>query len=409
MWKCGFLNLALWLFALAPAFAAVQEREIAPRATDNQIDKWNDNHIVCFDPAATPRNRLFVFLPGSHLNASDYQLITQVAAEAGLHAISLNYPNSWTVNFDLCDNVNDASCYESCRLEIIDGIDRTTRVEVNRANSIENRLLKLLLYLDKNFPQEGWGQYVKGGESLVWEKMIVGGHSQGGGHSGVIAHHHRLERVLFFAGGEDGSMTTGLAPWINLNNATPPAGYYGFTHADDNLFGRQTVWNIWGMFAFGSLVTVDNTPAPFQGSHTLVSRRKVSDAHQSVAVDSKTPKVNNQPAYAEVWRYMMVGGTVSTGVVQEASAPPASFWLEQNHPNPFNPATTIRFAVPADQFATLKVYDNLGKLVATLVNGMVKAGQHSVVFDSTGLASGLYWYRLETAEGLLQKSMQLVK
>ncbi|MDZ7269340.1 MAG: T9SS type A sorting domain-containing protein [candidate division KSB1 bacterium] len=409
MWKGILLSMAFGCFTLAPAMAGVQEREIAPRATDNQIDKWNSNHIVCFDPAVTPRNLLFVFLPGSHLNAGDYQLITRVAAEAGLHAISLNYPNSWTVNFDLCDNTNDANCYEACRLEIIDGTDRTPRVDVNRPNSIENRLIKLLLYLDKNFPQEGWGQYFRGGDSLVWEKMIVGGHSQGAGHTGVIAHYHRLERALFLAGGEDGSATTGLAPWISANNATPAAGYYGFTHAEDNLFGRQQVWNIWGMFAFGTLVTVDNTPAPFQGSHTLVTRLKVSDAHQSVAVDSKTPKVNNEPAYAEVWRYMMVGGKISTGVAQEAGTLPASFWLAQNHPNPFNPATTIRFAVPSEQFVTLKVYDNLGKLVATLVDGAVAAGTHSVEFEAAGLASGLYWYRLETAQGLLQKAMQLVK
>ncbi len=409
MAKHGLLNLALWLSALAPVFAGVQEREITPRATDNQIDKWNDNHIVCIDTSVTPRNRLFVFLPGSHLKAGDYQLITRVAAEAGLHAISLNYPNSWTVNFDLCNNTNDASCYEDCRLEIIDGTDRTPRVEVNRANSIENRLIKLLRYLDKNFPKEGWRQYLSNSDTLVWEKIIVGGHSQGAGHSGVIAHYHRVERVLFLAGGEDGNPTTGLATWISANNATPSSGYYGFTHAEDNLFGRQTVWNIWGMFNFGRLVTVDSTPAPFENSHTLMTQRKVSDAHQCVAVDSKTPKINNEPAYAEVWRYMMVGGKVGTGITQTASNLPASFQLEQNHPNPFNPATTIRFALPNDQFVTLKVYDNLGKLVATLVNGRVKAGQHSIRFDATGLASGLYWYRLETAEGLLQRSMQLVK
>ena len=63
-------------------------------------------------------------------------------------------------------------------------------------------------------------------------------------------------------------------------------------------------------------------------------------------------------------------------------------------PNPFNPTTTITFALKDRSFARLSVYDVLGREVATLVNGELSAGNHSVVFKTEGLASGVYLYRL---------------
>ncbi|MCL5267031.1 MAG: T9SS type A sorting domain-containing protein [Bacteroidetes bacterium] len=80
-----------------------------------------------------------------------------------------------------------------------------------------------------------------------------------------------------------------------------------------------------------------------------------------------------------------------------------------NYPNPFNPTTTVSYKLPTSGFVTLKVYDALGREVATLVNGNQDAGVHSTVFDGTGLASGVYFYRL-TAPGVSQtKKMLLTK
>lgn len=85
------------------------------------------------------------------------------------------------------------------------------------------------------------------------------------------------------------------------------------------------------------------------------------------------------------------------------------FELEQNYPNPFNPTTTIRFDVPEASKVSLFVYDMLGRRVASLVDGVVSAGNHTATFDARTLPSGAYIYRLETPEGTFTKTMLLLK
>jgi hypothetical protein len=77
---------------------------------------------------------------------------------------------------------------------------------------------------------------------------------------------------------------------------------------------------------------------------------------------------------------------------------PGAFLLAQNYPNPFNPTTTIAYTLPVDANVHLQVYDISGRSVAQLVEGRVKAGYRSVVFNASGFASGLYFYRM-TAKG----------
>lgn len=74
---------------------------------------------------------------------------------------------------------------------------------------------------------------------------------------------------------------------------------------------------------------------------------------------------------------------------------PGGFSLAQNYPNPFNPVTTISFAVPTESRIALRVYDVLGREVATVMEDAVDAGWHKAAFNATGLSSGVYFYRLE--------------
>jgi hypothetical protein len=88
---------------------------------------------------------------------------------------------------------------------------------------------------------------------------------------------------------------------------------------------------------------------------------------------------------------------------------PTRFSLNQNFPNPFNSVTSIQYAIANKQFVTLKVYDILGKEIATLVNENKEAGNYSVDFNAAELPSGVYIYQLSTAGFTQIKKMILTK
>jgi subtilisin-like proprotein convertase family protein len=100
--------------------------------------------------------------------------------------------------------------------------------------------------------------------------------------------------------------------------------------------------------------------------------------------------------------------------VQYAPQLPAVFALHQNEPNPFNPKTTIRFALPATGYTTLRVYDSAGRLVTTLVSQVMGAGVHPVVWGGTDdrgqtVASGTYFYQVRSGRYIDTKRMELIK
>jgi len=91
------------------------------------------------------------------------------------------------------------------------------------------------------------------------------------------------------------------------------------------------------------------------------------------------------------------------------NALPASFALSQNYPNPFNPSTVISYQLPVTSQISLKVYDVLGREVATLVSERKAAGNYSVTFDASKFSSGVYFYKLQAGNFVQTKKMLLVK
>lgn len=88
---------------------------------------------------------------------------------------------------------------------------------------------------------------------------------------------------------------------------------------------------------------------------------------------------------------------------------PTELTLHQNHPNPFNPSTVVSFGLPEAGSIRLAVYDVLGREVAVLADGAFAAGWHQVRFDATGLATGMYLYRIQTGSTVITKRMVLLK
>ncbi len=102
------------------------------------------------------------------------------------------------------------------------------------------------------------------------------------------------------------------------------------------------------------------------------------------------------------------GGTV-TDVQSGPVEPPEEFALEQNYPNPFNPSTLIGYRLSTAGLVSLKVYDVIGREVATLVSAVQQPGSHRVEFSGSNLASGVYFYQLRTGAGVATRKLMLLK
>lgn len=105
----------------------------------------------------------------------------------------------------------------------------------------------------------------------------------------------------------------------------------------------------------------------------------------------------------------LLNTSVSIDVEETTPAVPTKFALKQNYPNPFNPRTTIEFDIPKTSDVTLKIFNILGKEVATLVSDRITAGSYSYDWDASNLASGVYLYRLEVGAFIETKNMILMR
>ena len=124
---------------------------------------------------------------------------------------------------------------------------------------------------------------------------------------------------------------------------------------------------------------------------------------------SANGQVNLFTSDGQVFRFAYDSNTSSVDTEGGATTLPTAYSLEQNYPNPFNPTTSIAFSLPESAQVSLAVYDVLGRRVATLVNGRLQAGQHSVQFEASSLPSGMYLYRLTTPTGSMTQKMILLK
>jgi hypothetical protein len=104
------------------------------------------------------------------------------------------------------------------------------------------------------------------------------------------------------------------------------------------------------------------------------------------------------------WRF-----TTLVTSVQAREEIPSEFGLGQNYPNPFNPSTTIAFSLPQPGRVTLKVFNHLGEEITTLLDQDLDLGRHQVIWETNGVASGVYFYRLYSEGRVLTRKMILMR
>jgi hypothetical protein len=108
---------------------------------------------------------------------------------------------------------------------------------------------------------------------------------------------------------------------------------------------------------------------------------------------------------------VVIAGTtaLATAVERTQNGVPDRFELQQNYPNPFNPTTAISYQLSATSYVTLKVFDVLGREIATLVDGQLHAGSYQATFDASRLSSGVYLYQLRAGDASTGSAQSFVQ
>lgn len=296
---------------LPPVVEGLTQYVVDPATTDAAIDPRFGEHIA-YIGGTSAKGRLFLFLPESGGKPTQYLSIQKQAASNGYHSLGLAYPNSDVVGLK-CLGTNNVNCEGNIRAETFTGTDSSLLVSIDAANSVENRLVKSLKYLDGRYPADRWSQFLGVGDAIRWDLIRVSGHSQGGGLAAYAATKNAVERVCTFSSPADfNDASNAPAPWLS-GGVTPPERYFGFGHRQDEIVpwtNLQAIWAALGMDAFGVAQSVDATASPYLGSHMLYSDLPTASTgagsgfHGMPVVDSATPlDSGGLPIYRSVWQY----------------------------------------------------------------------------------------------------------
>jgi hypothetical protein len=250
-------------------------RDIKIAETDpDLVGKDVRRHWIFYQPNVKHRGVLLVDLPGTHGKASDKGEFDALAAHLGYHVLNLTYRTA--IAAAIFRQSPDPNGYLKGRENIIYGTAPIHGLNVDKPNSIMNRLVKALQFLAKNYPQEGWGDFVHG-DQPVWQKLAFTGVSQGGGHACLLGIQHPVERVIMFGAPKDFSLYFNKpAAWLSMKPATPITSFFCFNHRGDNHHGCSYPQQVENYKALRLLprfpiVDVENERPPYRHTRLLTA------------------------------------------------------------------------------------------------------------------------------------------
>ena len=314
--------------------AACGTHAVPAATTDAAItgDRLNQPSRVWAPPPGQRRHQLLVHFPGSDGGTNGSGFLAQQMASDGFHVINLAYDPAGLPVRAVC-GAAQVRRYPDCALDFrgerlygTGGAYDHPSIAIDRPHSVMNRLIKLLGYLKRTYPGEGWGSYVSrvrsrvyGGFKPRFDRILTSGHSQGAGMALFTARERRVLRVGMFGGANDyaplGGGSIAVANWIRGPFATPKSRIFGFSHTLE--MGHAGQLAVWAALKLpGAPVSVDGAAAPFGRSHRLVTSREPRCApdgvcspgeyHSSTVIDGVTPRSSpGVPAYGPVCGYML--------------------------------------------------------------------------------------------------------
>ena len=291
--------VALGIFAslAAPVVDGLVTYRVTPSETDAAITRFNEPHYIIFDSTRARSADLLLFMTGTGGNPENVSDFLEVAAGQGYRVIALAY-NDVPAVVAVCPRDPDPGCSAKVRQKRIFGDNVTNLIDDSPAESIVNRLVKLLVKLDHDHPAEGWSEYLVG-DKPRWERIVVSGHSQGAGMAAYIAQRNRVARVVLFSSPWDYyGRTQQIAPWVlDGPRATPSDLWFGAYHEKENtasLIARE----------YEAL----RIPALHVRAFKLEPTRLVgpNPYHISMVGNRVTPRdAQDAPAYAEEWKFLV--------------------------------------------------------------------------------------------------------
>lgn len=183
-----------------------------------------------------------------------------------------------------------------------------------------------------------------------------------------------------------------------------PVSYYGFDQTELDLISAEH--DVAGDIS-STIRTADQDYAYLDTTGIITLKFQDIEAPQEGYVRDYVVKFNGHYTIPDYTSNMVGSNNVIQGHNQNINL--HTFNLYNNYPNPFNPVTSIKYTIPKDNNVSLKVYNALGQLVATLVQEYQHMGEYSINFDGANYPSGIYFYRLESGDFVSTKKMVLIK
>jgi pimeloyl-ACP methyl ester carboxylesterase len=247
---------------------------------------------------------LLLFLPATGAVPRDYSAFLDTASSLGYHVLALDY---WNLGLSVARTCGtDPVCYGDVVANRFDGSHAGIHSSVASNDSIVTRLTHALTVLHARDPAGGWERYLSGGR-VRWNRLVLAGHSQGGGEAAYIAHRHRVQGVLMFASpvASDGTV---VATWLSDRGATSIDRYYGLDDVHDVYLRRiEGSWAAMGLSGAEQSVAV-NSGLPFVGGHRMLSNAELGTARQAHGriVDDNGPRTKaGSPLFQPIWQWML--------------------------------------------------------------------------------------------------------